>query len=97
MIDPAARKKVIAKGLPASTGAVTGQVVFSSDEAETLAAEGQKVILVRKETTPEDIHGMKTAEGILTSLGGMTSHAAAGYLRNPHHLLFHYTPIKKRH
>ena len=52
MIDPAARKEVIAKGLPASPGAVTGQVVFSSDETETLGAEGQKVILVCKETTP---------------------------------------------
>ena len=76
MIDPKAEKNVIAKGLPASPGAVTGQVVFSSDEAETMAAAGQKVILVRKATTPEDIHGMKAAEGILTSLGGMTSHAA---------------------
>jgi pyruvate,orthophosphate dikinase len=76
MIDPNAEKNVIAKGLPASPGAVTGQVVFSSDEAETMAAAGQKVILVRKATTPEDIHGMKAAEGILTSLGGMTSHAA---------------------
>ena len=76
MIDPKTEKNVIAKGLPASPGAVTGQVVFSSDEAETMAAAGQKVILVRKATTPEDIHGMKAAEGILTSLGGMTSHAA---------------------
>ncbi|MBC8257823.1 MAG: pyruvate, phosphate dikinase [SAR324 cluster bacterium] len=76
MIDPDAEKNVIAKGLPASPGAVTGQVVFSSEEAETLADKGFKVILVRKETTPEDIHGMKASEGILTSLGGMTSHAA---------------------
>jgi pyruvate,orthophosphate dikinase len=76
MFDPQARKTVIAKGLPASPGAASGKVVFSADEAEQEAAKGEKVILVRQETSPEDIHGMVTAEGILTSRGGMTSHAA---------------------
>ena len=75
-IDPAAERKVIGAGLPASPGAATGEIVFSSDEAEELAAQGRKVILVRVETSPEDIHGMHAAEGILTTRGGMTSHAA---------------------
>jgi pyruvate, orthophosphate dikinase len=75
-IDPNATRKVIATGLPASPGAASGQIVFSSDEAETLKSRGQNVILVRVETSPEDIHGMHAAEGILTTRGGMTSHAA---------------------
>src|SRR5216683_7784784 len=75
-IDPDATRKVIASGLPASPGAASGDIVFSSDEAEALKAQGRKVILVRVETSPEDIHGMHAAEGILTTRGGMTSHAA---------------------
>jgi pyruvate,orthophosphate dikinase len=75
-IDPKAERKVIATGLPASPGAASGGIVFSSDEAETLKSQGRKVILVRVETSPEDIHGMHAAEGILTTRGGMTSHAA---------------------
>ncbi|QEM69625.1 pyruvate, phosphate dikinase [Geobacter sp. FeAm09] len=75
-LDPAAAKEVIAKGLPASPGAVSGLVVFSADEAEAEAKLGRKVILVRIETSPEDIHGMHAAQGILTARGGMTSHAA---------------------
>jgi pyruvate,orthophosphate dikinase len=75
-LDPKATRKVIAKGLPASPGAASGKVVFSADEAEKQARTGEKVILVRRETSPEDIHGMHAAEGILTSTGGMTSHAA---------------------
>ena len=75
-IDPDAERDLIATGLPASPGAASGEVVFSSDEAETLKAQGRKVILVRVETSPEDIHGMHAAEGILTARGGMTSHAA---------------------
>ncbi|NKB71103.1 MAG: pyruvate, phosphate dikinase [Candidatus Latescibacteria bacterium] len=74
--DDAATKEVIAQGLPASPGAATGTVVFQADEAEELAAEGQAVILVRLETSPEDIGGMHAAQGILTARGGMTSHAA---------------------
>ena len=73
---PTRRKKVIAKGLPASPGAVSGKVVFNADDAERMAAAGEAVILVRIETSPEDIHGMHAAKGILTSRGGMTSHAA---------------------
>jgi len=76
MFDPKAEKEVIAKGLPASPGAATGQAVFHADDAESLAAEGKKVILVRIETSPEDIGGMHAAQGILTAKGGMTSHAA---------------------
>jgi len=76
MLDPKAEKKKIAKGLPASPGAAVGQVVFSAPEAEKWVSEGKKVILVRVETSPEDIKGMNAAEGILTSRGGMTSHAA---------------------
>jgi pyruvate,orthophosphate dikinase len=76
MIDPAAEREVVATGLPASPGGVTGIAVFSADEAVEQEATGQRVILLRRETTPEDIHGMKVAEGVLTELGGMTSHAA---------------------
>ena len=75
-LDPKASKTVIAKGLPASPGAACGEVVFSADEAENAAKIGLKVILVRVETSPEDIHGMHAAQGILTARGGMTSHAA---------------------
>jgi pyruvate, orthophosphate dikinase len=75
-IDPKATRTVIATGLPASPGAASGEIVFSSDEAELLKSQGHKLILVRIETSPEDIHGMHAAEGILTTRGGMTSHAA---------------------
>jgi len=75
-IDPKAERNIIATGLPASPGAATGEIVFSSAEAEEMRAIGKKVILVRVETSPEDIHGMHAAEGILTTRGGMTSHAA---------------------
>lgn len=75
-IDPNAKVEVIAKGLPASPGAAYGKVVFTADEAEELGKEGERVILVRAETTPDDIHGMVEAQGVLTSRGGMTSHAA---------------------
>jgi pyruvate,orthophosphate dikinase len=75
-LDPKAKKEVIAKGLPASPGAASGEVVFSADEAEAAAKLNRKVILVRVETSPEDIHGMHAAQGILTARGGMTSHAA---------------------
>ncbi|MHA1549915.1 MAG: pyruvate, phosphate dikinase, partial [Alphaproteobacteria bacterium] len=75
-LDPNEAKKVIAKGLPASPGAACGKVVFHADTAKEMADKGEKVVLVRKETSPEDIHGMHAAQGILTSCGGMTSHAA---------------------
>ncbi len=75
-VDPNAPRKVIARGLPASPGAAVGKVVFSPDEAVELAEKGEKVILVRPETTPNDVHGMYASQGILTSRGGMTSHAA---------------------
>jgi pyruvate,orthophosphate dikinase len=75
-IDPKAPEKPIATGLPASPGAVTGNAVFSADEAEHRAESGEAVILVRIETSPEDLHGMKAARGILTARGGATSHAA---------------------
>jgi len=75
-LDPAAPRDVVARGLPASPGAASGMIVFNSDEADHLANEGRDVILVRVETSPEDIHGMYAARGILTSRGGMTSHAA---------------------
>ncbi len=75
-IDPNVERKVIATGLPASPGAASGEIVFSADEAEALKAKDKRVILVRVETSPEDIHGMHAAEGILTTRGGMTSHAA---------------------
>jgi len=75
-LDPNAAKDLIAKGLPASPGAASGEIVFSADDAEEAAKIGLKVILVRVETSPEDIHGMHAAQGILTARGGMTSHAA---------------------
>jgi pyruvate,orthophosphate dikinase len=75
-IDPQSRIEVLSRGLPASPGAATGSVVFDADRAEKLAAKGQKVLLVRPETTPDDIHGMVAAQGVLTSRGGMTCHAA---------------------
>jgi pyruvate,orthophosphate dikinase len=75
-LDPKAKKDVIGRGLPASPGAACGKVVFTADEAEDRASKGEKVILVRVETSPEDIHGMHAAVGILTTRGGMTSHAA---------------------
>jgi pyruvate,orthophosphate dikinase len=75
-LDPKAKREVIASGLPASPGAASGEIVFDADEAERLKALNRRVILVRIETRPEDIHGMHAAEGILTTRGGMTSHAA---------------------
>ena len=75
-IDPNANVDVIAQGLPASPGAASGKIIFDADEAEALGQQGEKVILVRTETTPDDIHGIVVAQGILTSRGGMTSHAA---------------------
>ncbi|MER9019294.1 pyruvate, phosphate dikinase [Mesorhizobium sp. M0898] len=75
-IDPKAARDIIGVGLPASPGAATGEIVFSSNDAEEAKAQGRKAILVRIETSPEDIHGMHAAEGILTTRGGMTSHAA---------------------
>jgi len=75
-IDPKAERRVLTVGLPASPGAAAGEIVFNSDDAEAAKKAGKKVILVRVETSPEDIHGMHAAEGILTSRGGMTSHAA---------------------
>jgi pyruvate,orthophosphate dikinase len=75
-LDPKAERKVVAKGLPASPGAASGHIVFSADEAEARAKGGEKVILVRIETSPDDIHGMHAAQGVLTARGGMTSHAA---------------------
>src|SRR3984893_5536477 len=75
-IDPNVERKIIATGLPASPGAASGEIVFSSDEAEALKVKDRNVILVRVETSPEDIHGMHAAKGILTTRGGMTSHAA---------------------
>src|SRR3984885_10567091 len=76
MLDPKAPRTLLGKGLPASPGAASGTVVFTADEAESRAAKGEAVILVRIETSPEDIHGMHAAQGILTTRGGMTSHAA---------------------
>ncbi len=75
-IDDSYERKQIAKGLPASPGAATGEVVFDADEAERLAKDGKKIILVRSETTPDDIHGIVAAQAVITSRGGMTSHAA---------------------
>jgi pyruvate,orthophosphate dikinase len=75
-IDPKAERKILGTGLPASPGAASGAIVFNSDDAEAAKKAGHKVILVRVETSPEDIHGMHAAEGILTTRGGMTSHAA---------------------
>ena len=71
-----ARRDIIGQGLPASPGAASGAIVFDPDEAEKAQGAGRRVILVRVETSPEDIHGMHAAEGILTTRGGMTSHAA---------------------
>jgi pyruvate,orthophosphate dikinase len=76
MIDPNATRKPLAVGLPASPGAASGEIVFSAEDAQQLRASGRKAILVRVETSPEDIHGMHAAEGIVTTRGGMTSHAA---------------------
>jgi pyruvate,orthophosphate dikinase len=75
-LDPEAKRDVLTKGLPASPGAASGEAVFDADTAERHAAEGKSVILIRTETSPEDIHGMHAAKGILTARGGMTSHAA---------------------
>ena len=75
-LDPKAKRTLFSKGLPASPGAASGTVVFSADEAEMRAGKGESVVLVRVETSPEDIHGMHAARGILTTRGGMTSHAA---------------------
>jgi pyruvate,orthophosphate dikinase len=75
-LDPDAAREIIARGLPASPGAASGKIVLSADEAEAKAAAGEAVILCRVETSPEDIHGMHAARGILTTRGGMTSHAA---------------------
>ena len=75
-LDPSSTARPIATGLPASPGAATGKVIFDTDEAHRVGGSGEKVILVREETTPEDIHGMLAARGVLTSRGGMTSHAA---------------------
>ncbi len=75
-IDTKANREIIAKGLPASPGAASGKIVLTADEAYEANEEGENVILVRKETSPEDIHGMHAAQGVLTSTGGMTSHAA---------------------
>lgn len=75
-LDPNANVEVIAKGLPASPGAAAGLVVFDADEAEAMGKQGEKVVLVRTETVPDDIHGIISAQGVLTSRGGMTSHAA---------------------
>lgn len=75
-LDPQAKLDVVAKGLPASPGAACGAVVFDADEAEKLGQAGEKVVMVRSETTPDDIHGIVQAQGVLTSRGGMTSHAA---------------------
>ncbi len=75
-ISPKAKREVFATGLPASPGAAQGEIVFDSDEAEALKTAGRQVILVRVETSPEDIHGMHAATGVLTTRGGMTSHAA---------------------
>src|SRR5438034_1036835 len=76
MVDPRASVTLVAKGLPASPGAATGDAVFDADEAEALAHEGRKVILIRPETSPEDFHGIVAAQAVLTARGGMTSHAA---------------------
>ena len=76
MLDPKAQKKVIAVGLPASPGAAVGRAVFCAEDAEAWAAKGEKVILIRNETSPEDIGGMHASQGVITARGGMTSHAA---------------------
>jgi pyruvate,orthophosphate dikinase len=76
MVDPRASVTLVAQGLPASPGAATGEAVFDADEAEALAHEGRKVILIRPETSPEDFHGIVAAQAVITARGGMTSHAA---------------------
>ena len=76
MLDPKAKKNVIATGLPASPGAAVGRAVFNAEDAESWAAKGEKVILIRNETSPEDIGGMHASQGVITARGGMTSHAA---------------------
>ena len=76
MLDPKAKKNVIATGLPASPGAAVGRAVFNAEDAEAWAARGEKVILIRNETSPEDIGGMHASQGVITARGGMTSHAA---------------------
>ncbi len=76
MLDPKAKKNVIATGLPASPGAAVGRAVFNAEDAEAWAAKGEKVILIRNETSPEDIGGMHASQGVITARGGMTSHAA---------------------
>src|SRR6202050_753455 len=76
MIDPSVKRTPLAVGLPASPGAASGEIVFSAEDAQQLRASGRRAILVRVETSPEDIHGMHAAEGIVTTRGGMTSHAA---------------------
>ncbi len=76
MVDPRASVTLVARGLPASPGAATGEAVFDADEAEALAQEGRKVILIRPETSPEDFHGIVAAQAVITARGGMTSHAA---------------------
>src|SRR5439155_339191 len=78
IFDPKERAKaeIVAKGLPASPGAATGAIVFTADEAVAWSQKGKRVVLVRMETVPDDIHGMSVAQGILTATGGMTSHAA---------------------
>ena len=76
MLDPKAKKNVIATGLPASPGAAVGRAVFSAEDAEAWASKGEKVILIRNETSPEDIGGMHASQGVITARGGMTSHAA---------------------
>ena len=75
-LDPGSSRNVLTRGLPASPGAASGKIVFSADMAEDMSQKGEDVILVRIETSPEDIHGMHAARGILTTRGGMTSHAA---------------------
>src|SRR5205807_9287511 len=74
--NPRAERKVLAKGLPASPGAAVGKIAFTAQEAEDRVAKGEQIVLVRRETEPADIGGMHVSEGILTSTGGMTSHAA---------------------
>ncbi|MBI4208686.1 MAG: pyruvate, phosphate dikinase [Deltaproteobacteria bacterium] len=76
VIDPSAKRSVIAKGYPASPGAAVGKIIFDADRAVDLAEKGEKVLLVRRETNPDDIHGMNAAQGVLTARGGATSHAA---------------------
>jgi len=97
MVDPRASVTVLAKGLPASPGAATGEVVFDADEAEALKKKGRDVILVRPETSPEDFHGIVAARAVLTARGGMTSHAAvwrAAWARRASSALRTWTSIR---